>query len=214
MNSIRLQQVLPAVFAETPPARSDVWLRDVAFDRGKTHLVEAASGTGKSSLCGYLYGYRRDYSGTILFDGDDARRLGVQRWSTLRRRSLSITFQGLRLFPELSALENVRLKNNLTAYKTEAGIRRMFEALGVAEKLHAPVAKLSFGQQQRVAFIRMLCQPADFMLLDEPVSHLDDANSAAMADLLVEEQRSTGAGVIVTSIGRSIALTYDNTFAL
>ena len=67
MDKIGLRQVLPDVFADNPPVGSEIWRRDVTFDKGRVYLVEAASGSGKSSFCGYLYGYRRDYSGTILF---------------------------------------------------------------------------------------------------------------------------------------------------
>lgn len=66
MDKIGLRQVLPDVFADNPPVGSEIWRRDVTFDKGRVYLVEAASGSGKSSFCGYLYGYRRDYSGTIL----------------------------------------------------------------------------------------------------------------------------------------------------
>lgn len=214
MEKIRLRQVLPVVFADNPPVRSEVWLKDLALDKGRVYLVEAASGAGKSSFCGYLYGYRRDYTGTILYDDRDIRELSVREWSCLRRCSLAMTFQGLRLFPELSAADNVRLKNNLTGYRSEAEIARLFEALGIADKMNAPAAKLSFGQQQRVAFVRMLCQPADFMLLDEPMSHLDDVNAAVMAGILLEEVRKNGTGIIVTSVGKRFGIDYDKIFSL
>ena len=214
MEKISLQRVLPAVFAQTPPTGSEVWLREVTFDKGTVYLLEAASGSGKSSFCSYLYGYRRDYSGTLLFDGRDIRTLSMTQWWGLRRSSLAMLFQDLRLFPELSALDNVLLKNRLTGYRSESQIASLFEALGIADKREVPVAKLSFGQQQRVAFIRMLCQPSDFLFLDEPVSHLDDRNGATMASILLEEARRTGAGVVVTSIGKHFEIDYDKTLAL
>ena len=69
MESITLQQVLPDAFAGNPePPKSDLWLHDVTFRKGEYYLVEAASGTGKSSLCSFLYGARTDYAGRILFD--------------------------------------------------------------------------------------------------------------------------------------------------
>ena len=117
-------------------------------------------------------------------------------------------FQGLRLFPELSAVDNVRLKNNLTGRRSEAEIAWLFEALGIAEKRETSVSKLSFGQQQRVAFIRMLCQPA------EPMSHLDERNAAVMAGILLEEVRTNGTGVIVTSVGKRFEIEYDKVFSL
>ncbi len=214
MNTIELRHVLPAVFAAAPPACSDVWMTDAAFRKGETYLLEAVSGAGKSSLCGYLYGYRRDYTGDICFDGMDVRSLTPRRWSAVRNTSLAMMFQDLRLFPELTAVENIRIKNNLTDHKTEEEIAALFDELGIADKYDAPVGKLSFGQQQRVAFIRMLCQKADFMIMDEPVSHLDDRNSETMARILAKEARGQGAGVIVTSIGRHFDMAYDKTMVL
>ena len=56
METIHLQHTLPQVFANRDAIVSDVWHRDLVFERGKRYLIEAASGTGKSSLCSYLYG--------------------------------------------------------------------------------------------------------------------------------------------------------------
>lgn len=214
METITLQQVLPAVFTDAAPHASDVWLREITFRKGEKYLVEATSGGGKSSLCAYIYGYRDDYSGQIFFDSDDARKLAFRHRTSLRRRSLALLFQELRLFPELTALENVALKNNITRFKTVSELAAMFGELGIEEKMNAPVAKLSFGQQQRVAFIRTLCQPADFIMLDEPVSHLDDRNAQAMGSMLARESAAQGAGVIVTSIGKTLEIGYNKIFAL
>ena len=196
MKEIHLQQTLPQIFAGRDAIASEVWHRDLTFERGKQYLVEAASGTGKSSLCSYLYGYRNDYEGIICFDGSNIR-------------SLSILFQELRLFSELTALENVLLKNQLTRFKSRREIDALFDALGIGDKKHQAASLLSFGQQQRVAFIRCLCQPMDFLLLDEPVSHLDEANAATMAALLHEEAGRQGTGVIVTSIGKHLPTDYN-----
>lgn len=212
MDEIRLQQVLPQVFAGRDSITSDVWHRDLTFRKGELCLIEAASGTGKSSLCSYLYGYRRDYEGIITFDGRNIRSLSGKEWTELRRRSLCLQFQELRLFPELTALENVWLKNRLTGRRTRKEIRALFEATGLADKADEKAGRLSFGQQQRVAFIRCLCQPADFILLDEPVSHLDDENAAVMARLLAEQ--SDGAGILVTSIGRRLPMDYQRILKL
>jgi ABC-type lipoprotein export system ATPase subunit len=214
MNSIHLRQTLPQVFAGRTSVESDVWHKDIAFRKGETCLVEAASGTGKSSLCGYIYGHRKDYQGIICFDDVNIMSLSVAQWVDIRRRSLSMLFQDLRLFPELTALENILIKNNLTGYKKKREIVAFFEQLDMADKLNVRTDKLSFGQQQRVAFIRSLCQPYDFILLDEPVSHLDDLNAGNMAGLLADEAKKQGAGVIVTSIGKQIHLNYDNVLKL
>ncbi|MBO5855896.1 MAG: ABC transporter ATP-binding protein, partial [Alistipes sp.] len=63
MKEIRLNNVVPEIFANRSDISSDIWLNDVVLERGKSYLIEAASGTGKSSLCSYLYGQRGDYRG-------------------------------------------------------------------------------------------------------------------------------------------------------
>ena len=186
----------------------------VSLERGKLYLIEASSGTGKSSLCSYITGYRRDYQGIINFDGENIRNLRIRDWAHLRRESLSILFQELRLFPELTAYENISIKNGLTKFKTKKEILSWFEALGIGDKVDAPVGLMSFGQQQRVAMIRALVQPFDFLLADEPISHLDEQNSRIMAELMMEEAHRQGATVVVTSIGKHMDLNYDKVFRL
>lgn len=214
MQKIELKNALPRVFAGQTGIRSEVWLRPVAFERGKKYLVSAESGGGKSSLCAYLYGYRADYSGEILFDGKDIRGMSVAGWCGVRRGGIAYLPQELRLFPELTAYENVELKNRLTGYKTRGEILSMFERLGIAGKVDSPVAKMSIGQQQRVAVIRTFCQPCDFFLLDEPVSHLDAANNAIVAAMVEEEAGRTGAGVIATSVGNDLSIKAEEVLRL
>ena len=214
MNTIHLRHTLPQVFADRNELTSDVWHQDLVFEKGKHYLVEAASGTGKSSLCSYLYGYRDDYQGIISFDERNIRSLSKDEWTRLRRTSLSILFQELRLFPELTAFENVQLKNRLTGYKKKKEVLALFDALNIADKVNEPVGHLSFGQQQRVAFVRSLCQPMDFIFLDEPISHLDETNASAMSHILTEEAGKQGVGVIVTSIGKHLEMDYHNMLKL
>ena len=80
--------------------------------------------------------------------------------------------------------------------------------------MDAKIGLMSFGQQQRVAMIRALVQPFDFLMVDEPISHLDDANSRVMADIMMEEATRQGAAVIVTSIGKHMELHYDKVLKL
>ncbi len=214
MNTITLHNTLPAVFAGRGDTGSEIWLRDVTFERGKHYLISAESGTGKSSLCSYLYGYRTDYSGTMAFDGRDIRQLSVAEWCQVRVHNLAYLAQDMKLFPELTALENIMLKNSITNHKTEQEIVGMMQQLGIGDKVNSLVAKLSIGQQQRVAIVRTLCQPCDFILLDEPVSHLDDTNNAIVAQMVMEEAKRQGAGVISTSVGNNVKITVDKEFKL
>ncbi len=209
MNSISFHQVLPEVFATRNDLKSEVWMQDITFEKGKTYLIEADSGQGKSTFCSYLLGYRHDYSGKIMFDDKDISQYKTADWTQIRRRNFSMLFQELRLFPELTALENVEIKNNLTRWKNREQIEQMFHRLGISDKLNSLVGKMSFGQQQRVALIRALVQPFDFLIADEPISHLDDSNANSMGTLMAEEATAQGAAIIITSIGKHIDMEYD-----
>lgn len=214
MEQIHLDNVLPEVFAQRDNLSSEVWKQQLTFNKGHLYLVEADSGMGKSTFCSYVIGYRHDYTGRISFDNDDTHKFRMTDWIRIRRRHISHLFQELRLFPELTAYENVEIKNKLTNFKSKKEITDWFDALGIGDKLDAKIGHMSFGQQQRVAMIRALVQPFDFILADEPISHLDDTNSSAMGDIMMSEAKRQGAGVIVTSIGKHIDLNYEQTLKL
>ena len=213
LKSIELKNVNLRAFAEAPHcgASSEVWGVGLCFERGKSYLIEAASGRGKSSLCAFLCGLRSDYTGEINLVDDVRGKLPLEQRDAVELRSISLAvmFQELRLFPELSVLDNVLIKNRLTGFATEHSIRDMLCRVGLGRWLDMPCGNLSFGQQQRVAFVRALCQPCDFIILDEPVSHLDKENAAVMAEMLHRRQRKDGVGVIVTSIGYRLPYEYD-----
>ena len=217
IQTISIHCLIPEVFAdENAGLQSDIWLSDrtITIDRGSRVLVESSSGKGKSSLISFIYGRRTDYNGTIAFDGNDIRLLYKARWTALRRRALAWLPQEMLLFPELTARENVEIKMSLTGWRPAEWIEEAFERLGIANRIDAEVGRMSVGQQQRVAIIRAMAQPSDFILLDEPVSHLDTESNRAVAAFIEEEAGSTGAGIIVTSVGNPLLLNYTTTYAL
>ena len=214
MEQITLNNTLPRVFAGHDGIHSDVWLQDIHLERGKRYLISAESGTGKSSMCSYIYGYRQDYSGIIAFDGTDIRTMTVAQWCDARQRHIAYLPQDMRLFGVLTAMENVELKNRLTGFKSRDEIIKLFETMGIADKVDSLASKLSIGQQQRVAIIRTLCQPCAFILLDEPVSHLDDENNRIVANLITQEAARQGAGIIATSVGNHLKMDVDKVFNL
>ncbi|MDE7401933.1 MAG: ATP-binding cassette domain-containing protein [Muribaculaceae bacterium] len=214
MQTITLQNTLPLVFVGENIPASCVWQCSCIFSRGETVLVEAASGGGKSSMCAYIYGARTDYRGTILFDGLDISKLSMSDWLEQRRTHLAYLPQDLSLFPELSAWDNIQLKNRLTNHFTYSRIEQMLEMLGIADRRDYPAGRMSIGQQQRVAIIRAICQPFDFLLIDEPVSHLDSHNNRIAAELIAEEATRQGAGIISTSVGNPLLLDYSRTLHL
>ena len=214
MDNIQFQNVVPHVFQSRDNSDSEIGGKDVTFQKGHLYLLESASGRGKSTFCSYLLGYRNDYSGQVLFDGHDTKVFRSSQWTDVRKSHVSLLFQELRLFPELTAWENVEIKNRLTSHTAAETIRRWFDMLGIGDKKDALIGEMSYGQQQRVALMRALVQPYDFIVLDEPISHLDDQNAAIMGEIVMEEARRQGAGVIMTSIGKHIPLNYEKTVRL
>ena len=214
MERISFESVLPQVFTHHKDFKSEIWNSKVTFERGYLYLVEAESGKGKSTFCSYISGYRHDYTGHILFDETDISTYKMCDWVNFRRRHISHLFQELRLFPELTAFENVEIKNQLTRWKSSTQIKEWFEQLDIADKRDVEVGKMSYGQQQRVAMMRALVQPFDFLLLDEPISHLDDNNAQTMTEIMLTEAREQEAAVIVTSIGKHTELPYERILRL
>lgn len=210
IDTIVLHNALPDVFrgseAEAPVYGSEIWLREVRFTRPARYMIEAQSGAGKSSLCGFIYGSRTDYSGTITMNDIDIRSFSIARWTELRCQSLAYLPQEMRLFPELTVMENIEIKNRLTGFKTPKEIREMLDRLEIGNKADVCARYLSVGQQQRAAIIRALCQPMDFLLIDEPVSHLDARNNETVATLIADEADAQGATIIATSVGNKISI--------
>jgi ABC-type lipoprotein export system ATPase subunit len=213
MNRISLNNVLPFFLSDTTVV-SEIWGRDIAFVRGEYALVAAVSGAGKSSLLSYMFGERCDFNGTVAYDQQALEKVNAKDWNKIRCRHISYVFQGLRLFSELTAVENILVKNRLTKQKTEAEIHAMLDAVGLADKKQEKAARLSFGQQQRVAILRALCQPFDFLLLDEPFSHLDEANIGIISALIEKELHSRGAGLVLCSLGQEYSFNYHHQYKL
>jgi len=211
MERIKLSDLLPLVFCGMEDSQeistSHIWeVPSFIINKGCRLCIKAESGRGKSSLLSFIYGHRRDYNGSIYFDDTDIRTLDTEAWCEVRTRHIALLPQEMRLFPELTVLENIGLKNDLTGYKKDSDISYLLERLGIADKKDTLVGKLSIGQQQRVAIARCVCQPFDFILLDEPVSHLDSRNNRIVAEIIEEEASKQGAGIISTSVGNNLLL--------
>ncbi len=202
--TFRLENLIPLPMIGLPVGSSSIWQADsFTFSQGKKYLVEAASGKGKTTLLSIMYGLRKDYRGTLFIDDVDARKLKTREWSHLRKNRASCIFQGLELFDDLSAMDNILLKNRITKFRSFSKILDMAERLEVAPFLHRKCRLLSFGQQQRIAIIRALCQPFEFLFADECFSHIDKQNSDIAMKLIAEVCDEQGAGLILTSLGNN-----------
>jgi len=209
-----LSNVIPIPLKEQKIGHSEVWNTELNIPAGKKIFLSAPSGKGKTTFQLMLYGIRKDYDGIVKMDGTDIRTFGLNEWSAIRQNKLSIIFQDLRLFPDLSAMENIELKNNLTKHKSKDQILQMAESLGVAEFLNKKAGILSYGQRQRMAIIRAMCQPFELLLMDEPFSHLDKENIEKACKLIISETEQNGAGYIIASLGDRYSLDYEQTIQL
>lgn len=199
--TIRLDKMIPLPMLEQDTTGSEVWgAESILFEQGKTYIIEAPSGRGKTSLLSVIYGIRKDYQGKVYLDSGDIFSFSWKEWSIVRKRRLSFIFQGLELFDNLTALENIQLKNSITNHQSSKRIEEMAEKLEMVDFLKRKAGILSFGQQQRVAIIRALCQPFDYLLADECFSHIDRENSLKAYRVIREECESQGAGLILTSL--------------
>ena len=176
---------------------SDIYLQpEVIFEQGQRYLIRAQSGQGKTSLLNFIYGASFSYDGKITYN-EVFNKKEVLRY---RIDKLSYVYQDLRLFPTLTAFENIILKNKLTHYKTEAQINSLIERVGLSHKRDTLVQTLSLGQRQRIALLRALCQPFEVLLLDEPFSHLDDSNTTILREIIEEELQARNASLLLTSL--------------
>jgi ABC-type lipoprotein export system ATPase subunit len=192
---------------------SQVWATHCPIDASKRYFVEAPSGRGKTTFQHILYGLRQDYTGTVrlqaLGQAFALSELTLDQWAAIRQKELSVVFQDLRLFPKLTAWDNLQLKNQLTGHQTDARMREMAEQLDVAQLLDKKCGELSYGQRQRFAIIRALCQPFRFLIMDEPFAHLDSANVARCCTLIQNECTQQGAGFAVASLEERYQFEYD-----
>ncbi len=202
----RLETLLPLPMRELDTSGSDIWEKEeYIFEKGKKYLVGAASGKGKTSLLSLLYGLRKDYSGRFFIDDKPGDTISPREWSWLRKNDISYIFQGLDLFDELTAMENIQLKNRMTRHKSAEEIIRMAETLDIAPFLQKKCGHLSYGQRQRVAIVRALCQPFKYLFADECFSHIDRENRENALELIHAECKKNEAGMILTSLDHQAA---------
>lgn len=196
-----LNKVIPTPLQGTSFSDKSVWNNTLTFSSPEKILLNARSGKGKSTFIHVLYGLRTDFEGEVTINGKPIAQLSLHDWIEWRRTDLSFIPQDLQLFPSLSVMDNLRLKNKLTNHSTEAEILELLTRLGIGDKKEQTCGTLSMGQQQRVAIIRALLQPFRFLLMDEPFSHLDETNTDLAMALINEKTTENKAGYVLTSLG-------------
>ena len=209
---IELQSLRPHPIPDRFIPESEVWEKNLCIERGAKCLLAAQSGKGKSTLLHVLYGLRRDFSGEALLEGLSVLSRTAGELETLRKRRISLLFQDLKLFPRLSARDNLEL---IPETNPEAPpLDKMLRQVGMEPFVDQPVETLSFGQRQRIALLRSLRKPFDLLLLDEPFSHLDEENTERACRLIAETIERNQATLILSSLGDEPPIKFDKRFRL
>lgn len=198
--TVLLEQLAPEYLEKEKLDCSEVWNKTFGIEKGEHLQIVAPSGSGKTSLVHILYGLRTDFRGNVVCNGKPLKSFNTNELSDWRKDNISIVFQDLRLFPEHSAAKNIEVKRLLSPFHATSKVTEMAKRLGIAEKLLQSAQTCSYGEQQRIAIIRALQQPFDFLLLDEPFSHLDDKNAEKALDLILEESTLRNAAVILVDL--------------
>ena len=213
---ITLQGVVPMPLKDKLTNRpSDIWNTTVSFASQKWVKIVAPSGTGKTTLMNIIYKLRHDYTGTVQIENTNLQTIKGDELAQLRQQKISVIFQDMRLFDNLTARENIELNRVLQEpYYDMAVIDQMADKLGISNIMHQPAAICSYGEQQRIAIIRALVQPFSWLLMDEPFSHLDNANTQKAVELISEECTKRKAGFILTDLDEDTLFNYTSIYQL
>ena len=190
---------------------------NLALAAGEIVALVGPSGAGKSTLL-YIAGLlERADEGDVLILGEGCN-VGSERLRTrLRRRHLGFVYQFHHLLPEFSALENVVLPQLIAGCRrpdAEGRARGLLEGFGLAERMAHRPARLSGGEQQRVAVARALANRPAVVLADEPTGNLDSETARGVMDMLTTEVRTRGFSALVATHNMELANRMDRILRL
>jgi len=215
--TITLDNIIPFPLKERLQKRSsDIWANTVIWQKGDRVQVVAPSGTGKTTLIHCIWSLRHDYSGRLTYDGRDVKQVDANTMAQVRQEKMSVVFQDLRLFPKLTGWENIDLKRLMSqhVFCSKQDVLQMAEQLGVAHVMQQQAATCTYGEQQRIAIIRALVQPFEWLIMDEPFSHLDKQNTLRACQLIEDACNKRGAGFIITDLDGNAPLPASQTIHL
>lgn len=211
---IHFKNIVPIPLENNISPESQIWNTEIVFEKGMNYQIHAPSGKGKSTFVHIIFGLRQDFGGEANINGKNSKHIKINDWAKLRQRHLSIVFQDLRLFLELTALENIQAKSALYKKKQDKEIKEMASFLGISHVLDKKAKFMSYGERQRTAIIRALLQPFEFLLLDEPFSHLDEENIRKAQQLIEEKRKAQNASVLMTTLGYEYDIKFDKKLLL
>jgi putative ABC transport system ATP-binding protein len=211
---IEFQNIIPEPLKNDLSLKLSFWGSNLTWETPSKTMLNAVSGKGKSTFVDVLTGVRNDFSGSILINGKSISTFTKDEWSELRSIKIATVYQDLQLFNDLSIIENIMVKNDLTNHFSEKKIKIIIKRLGLEKMTNKLVGQLSLGQKQRVAFARAIAQPFKLLLLDEPFSHLDKENETILLEIISEELNINKAGLIITTLGEVPNLSFNTEIIL
>ena len=171
-----------------------------AFDEGYVYAVIGKSGSGKSTMLSLMAGLELPDAGQVLYRGQPTSSLDPDLY---RRESAAVIYQNFRLFPLMTASENVMYPMELNGLSPKESLERAKElilSVGLPESVfNRWPAMLSGGEQQRVAIARALASDARLLLADEPTGNLDSVSSETVVTILRRLAHEKGYCVVIVT---------------
>ncbi len=192
-------------------------LHGISLDvrQGETLGLVGPSGSGKSSLLMLMGGLEQATGGTVRALGQDLTAMDEDALARFRRNNMGVVFQSFHLIPTMTALENVATPLELAGVKDAFGrAQAELEAVGLGHRAGHFPAQMSGGEQQRVALARALAPRPAILLADEPTGNLDEANGAAVMDLLFGLRDRYGATLVMVTHAPELAARCDRVVRL
>ena len=175
---------------------------DLAAEAGEMLAIVGPSGSGKSTLLHLLGALDEPDRGEIRVGGETLARLGRQRLSAFRNRTIGFVFQFHRLLPDFDALENVMMPGRIAGLeprRVKARAVDLLSEVGLEDRMDHFPSQLSGGERQRVALCRALALEPPLLLADEPTGNLDPASAEHVFSLLLDlQERHRTTAVLVT----------------
>jgi lipoprotein-releasing system ATP-binding protein len=191
---------------------------NVSIKQGEFAAIVGSSGSGKSTLLYVLSTLDTDYTGHIIFDGDDLSLKSKNDLAEIRNEKIGFVFQFHYLLPEFTVLENVCLPALKLAKYSEAEIRerayQKLDLLGLRDQALKKANKLSGGQQQRVAIARALINDPKIIFGDEPTGNLDSKNSQNVFEIFKELKEKFNQSIVVVTHDMNFAERTDRIITL
>jgi len=207
-NFIEVQNLFKS-FQDTGGAPIEILKNvDLSLGEGETLAIVGASGIGKSTFLHILGTLDRPDKGRLYFQGDDILLFDSSRLARFRNESVGFMFQFHHLLPEFSALENASMPALINGYSKEEArhsAETILVRVGLQNRLHQRVGKLSGGEQQRVALARALVMKPRILLADEPTGNLDTRNSDQVHELLLELNQEFSMTMVVVTHNMQLA---------